>query len=442
MVQALEEIIAKSSSVVFFGGAGVSTESGIPDFRSVDGLYHQKYAYPPETILSHTFWEENPEEFYRFYRDKLIVKGAKPNAAHLRLAKLEREGRLKAVVTQNIDGLHQAAGSRTVYELHGSTLRNYCTRCGKFYDVDFIANSTGVPRCTECGGIVKPDVVLYEEGLDEEVLSGAVNAIRHADTLIIGGTSLVVYPAAGLIRYFRGGHLVVINMQPTGADAGCILKKNGGNQMIQVCDPPRTRQVRRLSAEEFCQLAQSEVSSVYRPRSEVLRMLTVGEVWGVYSARGVPGAGCILLPMDADVAAAAALRRFLGWNRTSGGYFLTPAAGPDGHAAETLAPLLAAAAARQEFLARQRARWAVVECAAEELIPLYLRQGFALRAIRPLDSLAPCFLLQAGCLAQNVPPVWLPLADRVHIAILLARGYAALESRESPQGTVLALYPV
>ena len=179
--------------------------------------------------------------------------------------------------------------------------------------------------------------------------------------------------------------------------------------MIQVCDPPRTRQVRRLSAEEFCQLAQSEVSSVYRPRSEVLRMLTVGEVWGVYSTRG---------------------------------YFLTPAAGPDGHAAETLAPLLAAAAARQEFLARQRARWAVVECAAEELIPLYLRQGFALRAIRPLDSLAPCFLLQAGCLAQNVPPVWLPLADRVHIAILLARGYAALESHESPQGTVLALYPV
>ena len=224
--------------------------------------------------------------------------------------------------------------------------------------------------------------------------------------------------------------------------------------MIQVCDPPRTRQVRRLSAEEFCRLAQSEVSSVYRPRSEVLRMLTVGEVWGVYSTRGVPGAGCILLPMDANVAAAAALRRFLGWNRTSGGYFLTPAAGPDGHAAETpaagpdghaaetLAPLLAAAAARQEFLARQRARWAVVECAAEELIPLYLRQGFALRAIRPLDSLAPCFLLQAGCLAQNVPPVWLPLADRVHIAILLARGYAALESRESPQGTVLALYPV
>ena len=187
MVQALEEILAKSSRIVFFGGAGVSTESGIPDFRSVDGLYHQKYDYPPETILSHTFWEQNPEEFYRFYRDKLIVKGAKPNAAHLRLAKLEKQGKLKAVVTQNIDGLHQAAGSKTVYELHGSTLRNYCTRCGAFYDVDYIANSTGVPRCEKCGGIVKPDVVLYEEGLDEEVLSGAVNAIRHADTLIIGG---------------------------------------------------------------------------------------------------------------------------------------------------------------------------------------------------------------------------------------------------------------
>ena len=218
MVQALEEILAKSSRIVFFGGAGVSTESGIPDFRSVDGLYHQKYDYPPETILSHTFWERNPEEFYRLYRDKLIVKGAKPNAAHLRLAKLEKQGKLKAVVTQ------------TVYELHGSTLRNYCTRCGAFYDVDYIANSTGVPRCEKCGGIVKPDVVLYEEGLDEEVLSGAVNAIRHADTLIIGGTSLVVYPAAGLIRYFRGDHLVVINMQPTGADAEadlCIAKPIG-----------------------------------------------------------------------------------------------------------------------------------------------------------------------------------------------------------------------
>ena len=235
MVEALEKMIAESKNIVFFGGAGVSTESGIPDFRSVDGLYHQHYAYPPETILSHTFWEEKPEEFYRFYRDKLIIKGAKPNAAHLRLARLEAEGKLKAVVTQNIDGLHQAAGSKKVYELHGSTLRNYCTRCGKFYDIDFIADSEGVPRCTACGGIVKPDVVLYEEGLDEEVIAGAVSAIRGADLLIVGGTSLVVYPAAGLIRYFRGEHLVVINMQPTGADndAGlCIAKPIG-----QVLDP-------------------------------------------------------------------------------------------------------------------------------------------------------------------------------------------------------------
>lgn len=212
--------------------------------------------------------------------------------------------------------------------------------------------------------------------------------------------------------------------------------------MIQVCDPPRTRQVRRLSTEEFCQLVRGEVSCVYRPRSEVLRMLTVGEAWGTGGVRGAPGAGCILLPMDADVAAAAALRRFLGWGCTAGGYFLTPAAGPDSRAAGTLAPLLAAAAARQEQLARGRVRWAVVECAAEEVLPLYLRQGFALRAIRPLDRLAPCFWLQAGCLGQNQPPVWVPLADRVHIAILLARGYAALESRESLQGTVLALYPV
>ena len=229
-MEELQRLIDAHHRIVFFGGAGVSTESHIPDFRSVDGLYHQQYDYPPETILSNTFFEKNPAEVYRFYRDKMIVQGAKPNAAHLKLAELERAGKLKAVVTQNIDGLHQAAGSRTVYELHGSTLRNYCTRCGKFYDVDFIANSTGVPRCTECGGIVKPDVVLYEEGLDEEVLSGAVNAIRHADTLIIGGTSLVVYPAAGLIRYFRGDHLVVINMQPTGADAEadlCIAKPIG-----------------------------------------------------------------------------------------------------------------------------------------------------------------------------------------------------------------------
>ena len=223
MVAELEKIIAESGNIVFFGGAGVSTESGIPDFRSVDGLYHQKYDYPPEEILSHTFWEENPEEFYRFYRDKLIVKGAKPNAAHLRLAALEREGKCKAVVTQNIDGLHQAAGSKVVYELHGSTLRNYCTRCGKFFPVSFIEDAAGVgdgvPRCDECGGIVKPDVVLYEEGLDEQTMENAVNAIRKADTLIVGGTSLAVYPAAGLLRYFRGDNLVVINKQPTSADA-------------------------------------------------------------------------------------------------------------------------------------------------------------------------------------------------------------------------------
>ena len=213
MVEKLEKIISQSQNIVFFGGAGVSTESGIPDFRSVDGLYHQKYDYPPETILSHTFWEERPEEFYRFYRDKLIVKGAKPNAAHLRLAKLEREGRLKAVITQNIDGLHQAAGSKTVYELHGSTLRNYCERCGKFYGVEAITRSTGVPTCS-CGGRIKPDVVLYEEGLNEDTLYKAVRYIAEADVLIIAGTSLAVYPAAGLVNYYRGHKLVVINKTP------------------------------------------------------------------------------------------------------------------------------------------------------------------------------------------------------------------------------------
>lgn len=229
-IKRLKELVGSSDNIVFFGGAGVSTESGIPDFRSTGGLYHQEWKYPPEVILSHTFYESNPEEFFRFYRAKLLAPDAKPNAAHKKLAEWEAEGRLKAVITQNIDGLHQAAGSKTVYELHGSTLRNYCVKCGTFYDVDFIANSTGVPRCPKCGGIVKPDVVLYEEGLDEEVLSGAVSAIRKADTLIIGGTSLVVYPAAGLIRYFRGRHLVVINMQPTGADAQadlCIAKPIG-----------------------------------------------------------------------------------------------------------------------------------------------------------------------------------------------------------------------
>lgn len=226
MVQALEEILAKSSRIVFFGGAGVSTESGIPDFRSVDGLYHQKYDYPPETILSHTFWEQNPEEFYRFYRDKLIVKGAKPNAAHLRLAKLEKQGKLKAVVTQNIDGLHQAAGSKNVLELHGSTLRNYCEKCGKFYDVSYIKHSQGVPRCT-CGGRIKPDVVLYEEGLDEKTLYRAVEYIQEADVLIIAGTSLAVYPAAGLVRYYRGHKLVVINKTPLDRGLGADLVITG-----------------------------------------------------------------------------------------------------------------------------------------------------------------------------------------------------------------------
>ena len=222
MVPALEEILQNSHAMVFFGGAGVSTESGIPDFRSVDGLYHQKFRYPPEEMLSHTFFERHTAEFYDFYRQKLIVHGAKPNAAHLRLAELEREGRCAAVVTQNIDGLHQAAGSKKVFELHGSTLRNYCTRCGKFYPVSFIEEAgktgDGIPRCTDCGGVVKPDVVLYEEGLDETTLEGAVNAIRAADVLIVGGTSLAVYPAAGLLRYFKGDTLVVINKQPTPAD--------------------------------------------------------------------------------------------------------------------------------------------------------------------------------------------------------------------------------
>lgn len=233
-VQQLHELLKRSSHIVFFGGAGVSTASNIPDFRSDEGLYsgkeQKKYPYPPETMLSHTFFVRHTEQFFEYYFDKMVYPDAKPNPAHIALAKLEEMGKLSAVITQNIDGLHQAAGSKNVFELHGSTLRNYCTGCGAFYDVDFIANSTGVPRCPKCGGIIKPDVVLYEEGLDEEVLSGAVQAIRKADTLIIGGTSLVVYPAAGLIRYFRGRHLVVINMQPTGADAQadlCIAKPIG-----------------------------------------------------------------------------------------------------------------------------------------------------------------------------------------------------------------------
>lgn len=230
MVPELEKMLQSHKNIVFFGGAGVSTESGIPDFRSVDGLYHQKFKYPPETMLSHSFYESHTAEFFDFYRQKLIVHGARPNAAHLRLAKLEQQGKVRAVVTQNIDGLHQAAGSRNVFELHGSTLRNFCTQCGKFYPVSFIEEAgksgDGIPRCTDCGAIVKPDVVLYEEGLDEATLDGAIQAIHAADLLIVGGTSLAVYPAAGLLRYFRGSDLVVINKQPTPADSMASLVLN------------------------------------------------------------------------------------------------------------------------------------------------------------------------------------------------------------------------
>lgn len=206
----LQEIIDDSKRIVFFGGAGVSTESGIPDFRSVDGLYNQKYKYPPEQIISHSFFVENPLEFFRFYRDRMIFKDAKPNAAHLKLAQWEKKGILSAVVTQNIDGLHQMAGSKNVAELHGSIHRNYCSKCGKFYPLSAITESTDIPRC-DCGGIIKPDVVLYEESLKSEDIEKAIYEIENADTLIIGGTSLVVYPAAGFVRYFRGKHLVVIN---------------------------------------------------------------------------------------------------------------------------------------------------------------------------------------------------------------------------------------
>ena len=220
------EMVKESDNIVFFGGAGVSTESGIPDFRSVDGLYHQHYKYPPETILSHTFYRQKPEEFYEFYRDKLIVEGVEPNIAHKKLAELEAAGKCKAVVTQNIDGLHQAAGSKVVYELHGSTLRNYCENCGKFYGIDYIKNTEGVPKC-ECGGPIKPDVVLYEEGLDNATIQGAVAAIAAADMLIIGGTSLAVYPAAGLIDYYRGNKLVLVNKTATPQDAKADLVLHG-----------------------------------------------------------------------------------------------------------------------------------------------------------------------------------------------------------------------
>ncbi len=218
MHEELKKALEESRYAVFFGGAGVSTESGIPDFRSVDGLYHQKFKYPPETMLSHSFFMTHTAEFYDFYREKMLCLWAKPNRAHLALAELEQQGKLKAVITQNIDGLHQAAGSKTVYELHGSVLRNYCMKCHKFYDVSAITESTGVPRCT-CGGIIKPDVVLYEEGLDDKTVNHAVKAIAKADLLIIGGTSLNVYPAAGFLTYFNGSKIVLINKSPTSFDS-------------------------------------------------------------------------------------------------------------------------------------------------------------------------------------------------------------------------------
>lgn len=233
-IQTLQRWIDDSHAIVFFGGAGVSTESGIPDFRSVDGLYNQKYAWPPEEILSRTFFDAQPEEFYRFYRDKMLCLEAKPNAAHRKLAELESAGRLRSVVTQNIDGLHQLAGSRRVWELHGSVHRNYCIRCRRPYSVESIKEGQGVPTCS-CGGTIKPDVVLYEEGLSEDVLARSVSAIRQADVLIIGGTSLTVYPAAGLVRYYRGDKLVVINRTALdGAGADLTITEPIGSVMAQL----------------------------------------------------------------------------------------------------------------------------------------------------------------------------------------------------------------
>lgn len=234
-IRKLKELMDGSDNIVFFGGAGVSTESGIPDFRSVDGLYHQKFRYPPETMLSHTFFETHTEEFFDFYRAKMLALDAQPNAAHRKLAQWEREGRLKAVITQNIDGLHQKAGSRNVLELHGSVLHNHCLRCGRAYGVEHIVRSQGVPRCA-CGGIVKPDVVLYEEALDEDVMARAVHYIRQADVMLIGGTSLVVYPAAGLVRYYRGQKLAVVNKGGTGAALAAAVAVDGpiGQVLSQV----------------------------------------------------------------------------------------------------------------------------------------------------------------------------------------------------------------
>lgn len=226
-LQRLKEIVEESNYIVFFGGAGVSTESGIPDFRSTDGLYSLKYKYPPETIVSHSFFRQRTDEFYEFYKDKMMSLDAKPNKAHKKLAQWEQEGKLKAIITQNIDGLHQLAGSNEVLELHGSIHRNYCERCHGFYDAAYVKESEASPRCSECGGLIKPDVVLYEEGLDNQILQKSIYHISHADTLIIGGTSLVVYPAAGLIDYFRGKNLVVINKSPTSRDQQADLCLNG-----------------------------------------------------------------------------------------------------------------------------------------------------------------------------------------------------------------------
>ena len=224
-IEELKKLIEESNNIVFFGGAGVSTESGIPDFRSKDGLYNQKYKYPPELILSHDFFVSATSEFYKFYRDKMNPMGFKPNITHYKLAELEKVGKLKAVVTQNIDGLHQEAGSKNVYELHGSVHRNYCTKCKKFYDGEYVFNSTDIPLCS-CGGVIKPDVVLYQEGLDDNTVSGAINAIANADLLIVGGTSLTVYPASGLINYFRGNKLVLINKTSTEFDSRADLVIN------------------------------------------------------------------------------------------------------------------------------------------------------------------------------------------------------------------------
>lgn len=234
-METLQRWVDESSSIVFFGGAGVSTESGLPDFRSVDGLYHQHYAEPPETILSHSYFMHNTEGFYRFYREKMLFPDARPNEAHRKLAQLEAAGKLAAVVTQNIDGLHQKAGSKTVYELHGSVSRNHCTRCGRFYTLEEVMAAEGVPRCA-CGGVIKPNVVLYEEALDEDTVAGAVRAIRRADLLIVAGTSLVVYPAAGLIRYYRGDKLVLINLQPTPADgiANLVIHDKVGRVLKEI----------------------------------------------------------------------------------------------------------------------------------------------------------------------------------------------------------------